>query len=53
MRVEDGGWRIEQTINPPSSILDNFVFARLKIFLASPLNLLAHFIPSKIESGLP
>jgi hypothetical protein len=36
-----------------SSILDNFVSARRKIFLASPLNSLAHFIRSKIESSLP
>jgi len=35
------------------SILDNFVSARLKIFLASPPNSLAHFIKSKIEFGLP
>ena len=40
-------------LNPQSSILDNFVSARHKIFHASPPNSLAHLIKSKIESGLP
>jgi hypothetical protein len=39
--------------DPRPSILDNYVTARLKIFLALPHNSLAHFIKSKIESGLP
>jgi len=39
--------------NPRPSILTNFVSPRLKIFIASPHNSLAHFIKSKIEFGLP